>query len=203
MIFPLVSNEKTALTVKNFIKEQRIPHAILILGDSGVGKHTLADFLAKAIVCGKSDAPCDMCDNCRLADSKNHPDIITVAPEDDKKSIVISQIRELRQEAFVRPHKTLKKVFIIDKADTMNSASQNALLKVLEEPPSYVTFIICVTNKEKLLQTVLSRSQVVSFFPLPTEVVEKYLLDKNYDAKDIKTVKNRIVTLMTRIVSSV
>ena len=117
MIFPLVSNEKTALTVKNFIKEQRIPHAILILGDGGVGKHTLADFLAKAIVCGKSDAPCDMCDNCRLADSKNHPDISTVAPEDDKKSIVISQIRELRQEAFVKPHKTLKKVFIIDKVD--------------------------------------------------------------------------------------
>ena len=186
MIFPLVSNEKTALTVKNFIKEQRIPHAILILGDGGVGKHTLADFLAKAIVCGKSDAPCDMCDNCRLADSKNHPDISIIAPEDDKKSIVISQIRALRQEAFVKPHKTLKKVFIIDKADTMNSASQNALLKVLEEPPEAVMFVLIAENKAAFLETIISRCVVLNLTAPEFSKATEYLSEKTkYSEEEI------------------
>ena len=162
MIFPLVGNEKTASTVQNFIKEKRIPHAILILGDEGVGKHTLASFLAKAIVCGKADAPCGMCDSCRLTESSNHPDITVIAPEDDKKSITVGQIRDMRQEAFIKPHKAEKRVFLIDGADTMNPQSQNALLKVLEEPPESVMFLLVAQNKAAFLDTVISRCVVLN-----------------------------------------
>ncbi len=162
MSFPLKGNEKIALTVNNFIKEQRIPHAILIVGDSGTGKHVLADFLAQAIVCGKTDAPCGECENCRAALSKNHPDITTIAPEDNKKNIAVDQVRELRQEAFIRPHKSVKRVFVIDKADTMNAASQNALLKVLEEPPEAVMFLLIAENNAAFLDTIISRCVVLN-----------------------------------------
>ncbi len=162
MIFPLVGNEKTALTVENFIKEKRIPHAIMILGDSGVGKHTLAYFLAKAIVCGNSNAPCNACDNCHLADSKNHPDINMIAPEENKKNILKDQIEELRKEAFIKPHKAEKRVFLIDKADTLNILSQNMLLKILEEPPEAVMFVLVAENKAAFLDTVISRCVVLN-----------------------------------------
>ena len=162
MIFPQIGNEKTAQTVKSFIKEGRIPHAILIVGDSAAKAKQLADFLAQAIVCGKSEAPCGMCDNCRAAESNNHPDITVTAPEDNKKSIAVDQVRELRKEAFIRPHKAEKRVFIIDKADTMNASSQNALLKVLEEPPETVMFVLIAENKAAFLDTVISRCVVLN-----------------------------------------
>ena len=162
MIFPQIGNEKTTLTVKNFIKEGRIPHAILIVGDSGTAKQSLADFLATAIVCGKSEAPCGECDNCRAASTKNHPDITVIAPEDNKKSIAVDQVRELRKETFIKPHKADKRVFVIDNADTMNASSQNALLKVLEEPPESVMFVLIAENKAAFLDTVISRCVVLN-----------------------------------------
>lgn len=162
MIFPQIGNDKTTETVKKFIKEERIPHAILIIGDSGSSKQNLADYLAQAIVCGKSDAPCGECENCHATETKNHPDITVIAPEDNKKSIAVDQVRELRQEAFIKPHKANKRVFIIDKADTMNTSSQNALLKLLEEPPESVMFVLVAENKAAFLDTVISRCVVLN-----------------------------------------
>lgn len=190
MIFPQIGNEKTAYTVKNFIKEKRIPHAILIVGDNGAQKQGLADFLAQAIVCGKSDAPCNVCDNCRTVKTKNHPDITSIGPEDNKKSIAVDQVRELRKEAFIKPHKAEKRVFIIDKADTMNVASQNALLKVLEEPPESVMFVLVAENKAAFLDTIISRCVVLNVTAvdenkqntkafLAAEEFLKYLMDND------------------------
>ncbi len=186
MIFPLISNEKTALTVNNFIKEQRIPHAILIVGDSGTGKHTLAGFLAQAIVCGKADAPCGECENCRAALSNNHPDITVIAPEDNKKNIAVDQVRALRQEAFIKPHKAKKRVFVIDKADTMNAPSQNALLKVLEEPPEAVMFLLIAENNAAFLDTVISRCVVLNLtVPEREKALELLSNQGKYNREDI------------------
>ncbi len=178
MIFPLVGNEKTASTVTNFIKEKRIPHAILILGDSGTGKHTLAHFLAKAIVCGESEAPCSMCDNCRLAENRNHPDINIIAPDEDRKNIVKEQIDKLRNEAFIKPHKSFKRVFLIDKADTLNTVSQNKLLKILEEPPEAVMFLLVAENKAAFLDTVISRCVVLNLAVPEFSKAFQYLKNK-------------------------
>jgi len=162
MSFPLIGNEKIRPSVENFILEKRIPHAIIVEGDEGTGRHTLAYFLANAAVCGKQDAPCRACRNCSLVASNSHPDITVIAPLEDKKNISVLQIRELREEAYIKPHESEKKVFIIDFAETMNPQSQNTLLKILEEPPEAVMFILITKSKASLLETIISRCVTLS-----------------------------------------
>ncbi len=160
MSFPLVGNGKIALAITNALKEGRLPHAILIEGDKGLGRHTLAFYLAKATVCSEENAPCGSCKNCNLG--VNHPDITITTLEDKKKNISVSQIRALKTEAYIKPHQAKRRVFIIDYADTLNEQSQNALLKVLEEPPQTTMFILIAKNKASLLDTVISRCVVLT-----------------------------------------
>lgn len=162
MIFPLAGNDKIRLSVTNFIAEKRIPHAIIIEGESGTGKSTLAVYLAKAAVCSGENPPCRSCKNCNLVESVSHPDITVIEPEDNKKNISVSQIRDLRSDAYIKPHQAAKRVFIIEQADTLNPQAQNALLKVLEEPPETVMFVLCVKSKSALLETIISRCVVLS-----------------------------------------
>lgn len=161
MIFPLIGNEKVRQAVLSQIKGDRLPHAIIIEGEKGLGKHTLSAFLSRAALCSQNDKPCGSCQSCHLAAVGSHPDIITVAPEDKKKNIAVAQIRQLRQSAYVKPHLGSRRVFIIDKAETMNEQSQNALLKVLEEPPQGVFFILIAESAAALLETILSRCVVL------------------------------------------
>ena len=160
----IVGNDKLCTTVQNFIKEKRIPHAILLEGDLGTGKHTLAKYLSKAIICGGENTPCDKCNHCHLVSIDSHPDITVISPLDNKKNIHIDQIRELREQAIIRPHQASKRVFIIDCADTMNAHSQNALLKVLEEPPKTVMFILIAESKAALLDTIISRCVTLTLY---------------------------------------
>ena len=115
MSFPLVGNQKIALAITNALKENRLPHAILIEGDKGLGRHTLAFYLAKAAVCSEDNRPCGICRDCKAVNS--HPDITITAPEEKKKNISVAQIRTLKTEAFIKPHQAKKRVFIIDFAD--------------------------------------------------------------------------------------
>ncbi len=164
MSFPLIGNAKIQSTLENALKEHRLPHAVLIDGDIGTGRHTLAAYLSRAAVCSSDNTPCDDCHQCRLALEHNHPDITTVSLEDGKKNISVAQIRQLRNDAYIKPHQAASRVFIIESADTMNEQSQNALLKVLEEPPGNVVFILIAQNKSSLLDTVLSRCVVLTLY---------------------------------------
>ncbi len=157
MSFPLAGNEKIKAAVVNSLAENRLPHAIIIEGDIGTGRHTLARFLAKASVCSEEKRPCGVCKNCHLEDINSHPDITVISPEEGKKNISVEQIRKLKTETFIKPHMAKRRVFIIDFADTMNEQSQNALLKVLEEPPGNIVFILIVETKASLLETIISR----------------------------------------------
>ncbi len=159
------------------IARDRISNSYVFDGITGVGKKLCADLFAQALVCEESSA-CGVCHACQLARANTHPDIIRVTKEKDKTVIGIDVVRsQVLSEAFLKPRNSRRKVFLIGEGDLLGIDAQNALLKVLEEPPSYVTFIVCVTNKEKLLPTVLSRSQVISFFPLGRDLVESYLKD--------------------------
>ena len=180
MSFPLVGNLRIRYAVMAAVAEKRIPHAILLEGDKGTGRHTLMRFLSRAAVCDGENSPCGECRGCHLAEIGTHPDITVIAPEYGKKNITVAQIRALRTEAYVKPHMAVRRVFVIDKADTMNEQAQNALLKVLEEPPADIIFILLAESAAALLDTIISRCTVLSLVPPETDEAVGYLR-KNTD----------------------
>ena len=175
MNFPLAGNVRVKDAVTSMISLHRIPHAILIDGDKGTGRHTLARYIAQAAVCGKENAPCGECRNCRVSESGAHPDITFISPEEGKKFINVGQIRTLRAEAFVKPHMSERRVFIINTAETMNESAQNAFLKVLEEPPEGVVFILVSLSASELLETVVSRCTRLSLAPPDIDTAVRYI----------------------------
>ena len=182
--FPLTGNSRVRDAVLSAFAEDRIPHAILIDGETGTGRHTLARYLAMAAVCSAAHRPCGECRACHLAKADTHPDIRITAPEDGKKNISVAQIRAMRSEAFVKPHSAAHRVFVIDQADTMNEQAQNALLKVLEEPPGTVIFLLIAASRSALLDTVLSRCTVFSLSPPDQAAAFSYLQSVCKDSEE-------------------
>lgn len=162
MIFPLENNDNIKSTVLNFVSNRRIPHAILIESENADDKAALADFLANVAVCDGQNAPCNNCINCHQAQVHTHPDITYVYAADGKKNITVGQVRTIRADAFVKPHSANSRVFIIEDAHRLNEQAQNALLKILEEPPQSVVFILTVSSKTFLLDTIISRCVLLS-----------------------------------------
>ncbi|MEG2015548.1 MAG: hypothetical protein RR069_00400 [Oscillospiraceae bacterium] len=144
------------------LESGRIPHAIILDGGTEQQRQILAKKLAGAIICtGKeNEKPCGKCVACKKAIADSHPDIITVEAEEKKKTISIEIIRKMRDDAYVLPNEANKKIYIIKQAQTMQPYAQNALLKVLEEPPKYASFILLCEYHTELLPTVLSRCVV-------------------------------------------
>lgn len=181
MIFEnLYGHETVKESLGRSLACDRISNAYVFEGIEGVGKKLCAKLFSQALVC-ETHTACGVCPMCVQARASTHPDIITLKKDKDKASVGVDNVREqIISEVYLKPRNAARKIFIIDAGDELSVEAQNALLKVLEEPPSYVTFIICVTSKEKLLSTVLSRSQTVTFFPLSTDEVSQYLT-KNHD----------------------
>lgn len=183
-----MGNDRIKESVLAAVSEERIPHAILIEGDIGTGRHSLALFLATAAVCSESNAPCKNCRACKMAENHSHPDIVTVAPEEGKKNISVAQIRSVRAEAYVKPHMAKRKVFIINKADTMNEQAENALLKVLEEPPGDIIFILIAESSATFLDTIISRCTVLSLVSPEISLAAEYLrANTDFEQGDIKS----------------
>lgn len=191
MNFPLVGNENVKKAVEGIFLSGRIPHALLIEGDEGLGRNTLAGFIASAAVCTGDDIPCGLCRGCHLASVGTHPDISIVSPEDGKKNISVAKIRELRAEVFVKAHSAGHRVFIITEAEKMNEQAQNALLKVLEEPPAGVIFILIVTSRTAMLETIISRCTVLTLSAPTGKQAAEYLSE--ILSLDLKTVDEALL----------
>ena len=185
-MIPCGENSKVALTVKNFIAAHRIPHAMLIEGENTNDNLNLAQHIAKAAVCQNNNAPCGVCKECHLAEIDAHPDITRVDTLDGKKFLSVAQIRDVRADAFVKAHSGARRVFIIENAHRMNEQAQNALLKVLEEPPKDVVFLLLASSKTMLLDTIISRCVLLSL-----------LAAKNDDNKHISTANTFIDLLLS------
>lgn len=146
----------------SYIEQQRIPQALLISGNKGLGKQQLAHQFASALFCAKPQAngsACGVCDSCLLVGADTHPDYIRVQPEEPGKGISIGQIRSLITRLSLKPQFETHRVVIINPADKMNNAAANAFLKCLEEPTERTLIILITEKPSKLPATIVSRCQ--------------------------------------------
>ena len=149
----------------------------MISGPEGAGKKTLARLMAAAILCKDAHKPCTTCPACRKVLSGSHPDFITV-DDPEKKTVPVDLIRQARADIYVRPNEGDKKIYLFPRAQDMGIPGQNALLKVLEEPPAYGVFILLTDNPEKLLPTVRSRCTELTLTALPENLLRSQLQNR-------------------------
>jgi len=152
-------------------------HCYLLCGPEGSGKRTLANILAAALECEDTDAPCGRCGPCRKVRNNTHPDVIVI-DDPEKKTVSVELIRQLQADAWVRPNEGRKKVYVLPRAQDMTDNAQNALLKLIEEPPGYAVFLLLTTNAEKLLPTVRSRSAELRLEPVPKQAALTWLREQ-------------------------
>ncbi|MBQ8860350.1 MAG: hypothetical protein IJ015_03310 [Ruminococcus sp.] len=147
----------------NILSSNRMPHAVLIEGGSKEERQNAVDFLSKSAVCSGTTPPCGVCKNCVKAQKNSHPDIYTPKLSGKTNIISVEAVRELIKDSSIIPNDADTKVFILYDTDKcMPEISQNAFLKVLEEPPQKTLFILTAENSKKMLSTILSRVQVFS-----------------------------------------
>lgn len=151
----LLGNARLKENLQRSIQSGRTAHFYLISGPVGSGKRTLTRLLAAALQCQGTEKPCLSCNTCRKVMADTHPDVITVT-DPEHKAVAVKIVREIRDDMFVRPNEGQKKIYIFPQE--LNIEGQNALLKVLEEPPSYGVFVLLSENPEQLLPTVRSRA---------------------------------------------
>lgn len=156
-------------------------HAYIFEGDEGLGKRECAVYFAAALLCqDPAHAPCGVCTPCVQSASDNNPDINRLSLSDitTKKSIGTDEIRRVISDCYIRPFFADTKIYIIEDGDSLTPQAQNAMLKILEEPPSYVVFIICTKNIGFILPTVCSRSRIVRFLPKSDAEIQRYIMSK-------------------------
>lgn len=170
----LLGNERLKENLTNSLGRGRISHFYLISGPEGSGKHTLARLLASAILCQNSGKPCGYCGPCRKVAESNHPDFITI-DDPEKKTVPVDLIRQARSDIYIQPNESEHKIYLFPRAQDMGLPGQNALLKVLEEPPKYGVFILLTDTPEKLLPTVRSRCVELHLQALPEDLLRRTL----------------------------
>ena len=175
----LLGNDRLKENLVRSLEKKHISHFYLISGPRGSGKRTLAKLMAQAILCRSKDKPCGFCEPCRKIQNGNHPDFITVE-DPEHKNIAVRIVREFREDVFIRPNESDYKIYLF--AQDLGLEGQNALLKILEEPPAYGVFFLLTDNPEKLLPTVRSRCTELKMQALPQTQLQTYLAARFPDA---------------------
>ena len=162
----LLGNERLKKGLAAAFAADRLSHCYLIAGPAGSGKRTLARILTAAMECtAGTGRPCGKCLQCRKVLDGVHPDVITV-DDPAKKTVTVDLVRKARTDVYIKPNEGLRKVYVIPRAAEMNAAAQNALLKVIEEPPEYAAFLLLTEAAERLLPTIRSRAVPLQLAPL-------------------------------------
>ncbi len=172
--------------LKKAISYGKVSHAYIFNGPERSGKMMLAEAFAMALQCeSKGVEPCLSCHSCRQAMSKNQPDIIYLTHEKPATISVDDIRRQINNDIVIKPYASPYKIYIVDEAEKMNQQAQNALLKTIEEPPSYGVILLLTTNAEAFLPTILSRCITLNLKVVPDREIKEYLM-KHYQVPDYK-----------------
>ncbi len=167
-------------TVTAMKRSGRFAHSFLLTGEKGSGRTSAAKYIAMALLCNSSDAdglPCGVCRNCRRIEEGTHPDVIIPEGGGKTGSYTAASIRALIADAYILPNDGEEKVYIIRDAEKLRAVCQNILLKIIEEPPDHVYFILTASDKSELLPTVLSRMTVLGIPECSRSECHKALAD--------------------------
>lgn len=173
----IIGHEQIIEHLQNAIAMDKVSHAYIINGPDKSGKMMLAEAFAMTVQCeqGGRDA-CLECHSCKQALGRNQPDIIYVSHE-KPNTISVDDIRtQVNNDIVIKPYSSRHKIYIIDEAEKMNVQAQNALLKTIEEPPTYAIILLLTTNADNFLPTILSRCVSLNIKAVPDETIEKYLM---------------------------
>jgi DNA polymerase-3 subunit delta' len=187
----IIGHDEIIKHLQSAIKTNKISHAYIIDGEKGIGKKLIANTYAKTLQCEKKGmSPCDDCTSCRTFNSLNNPDVIYVE-QTKKTGIGVDDIREqINQDINIKPYQYPYKIYIVDNADTMTEQAQNALLKTIEEPPSYAIILLLSNNINKFLITIMSRCVVLKLKPIMPDKVMHYVTEN----LGISDYRNELIT---------
>ncbi len=180
----IIGHEQIIEHLKNAIAMDKVSHAYIINGPKESGKKMLAEAFATALQCEKGGTePCLECRSCHQAADHNQPDIIYVSHE-KPNTISVDDVRaQLNNDIVIKPYSSKYKIYIVDEAEKMNQQAQNALLKTIEEPPSYAVILLLTTNADSFLQTIRSRCIILDIKAVKNELIRRYLM-ANYQIPD-------------------
>ncbi|MBQ4100640.1 MAG: hypothetical protein IJC83_03745 [Oscillospiraceae bacterium] len=173
--FIFYGNKKAIDTADTMLQKGRFPHAVLITGTNGLGKKTFAKRLATAILCEGENRPCGECESCQHAYSGVNHDII-IYEGTGARSFHIDVIREIIEDSYKAPRKYDKKIYLLLNCESLTVQAQNALLKMLEEPPTSAVFILTCENEESLIETVRSRVAIINLAPVSDDLVKTAIM---------------------------
>lgn len=174
-------------------QSDHMPHALLLHGESGCGKKTIAKWFTMLALClhPHDGAPCGVCRPCQLIAEDAHPDVTVAAHSGKRGGYQIEVVREIRKAASILPNEGALRVFLFTDADSMSVQAQNALLKSVEEPPPHAMFIFTTETVGVLLPTLISRMTVQAVFPVQREECRTALLQRGYAEEDVQAAVSR------------
>jgi DNA polymerase-3 subunit delta' len=185
-MWQVIGQDKILSLLDYSLKTNAMAHAYLLIGPRHVGKRILAINLAQALNCDGPEPPCGQCRSCQRIRDGKHADVTPIGL-DSRTEIGIDDIRGLQRSASLPPYEGKCKVFIIDEAEYLSTEAANALLKILEEPPAGVVWLLLAGEEERLLPTVISRCQRLELKPVPSEGVQEVLVNAyNVDGEKAK-----------------
>ena len=182
----IVGNVALKNRISRDVCEGTVSHAYIIEGPEGIGRHTLAKSITAALSCTSEDQiPCGKCKYCQKIFSDNSPDVKIIGFIDDKVTIGVDQIREIKEDMATYPGELKVKVYIIENAESLTVQAQNSFLLSLEEPPEYVRFFLICESANALLETVRSRAPALRMSRLELDEVKSYILKNDSRARSL------------------